>query len=144
MSKTVTVGLSLAMGLAIGVGAGSRLMNPPAEAQTAAAPASFGAGPGAVGADDIFGPYGGAGGRAERSDHAPGPREMDIWRRPRHLRREPEPRVSARRRRVAGHAASAGEAADRYRSERAIPNSRSAVAQRQYHLPARRRRVAPG
>src|SRR5262249_14945437 len=49
-----------------------------------------------------FGPLRRASGMAERSDHAPGPREMDIWRRPRHLRREPEPRVSARRRRVAG------------------------------------------
>jgi hypothetical protein len=57
MSKTVTVGLSLAMGLAIGVAAGSRFMNPPAEAQTAATPASFGAVPGAVGAEDISGPY---------------------------------------------------------------------------------------
>src|SRR5258708_4717350 len=57
MSKTITVGLSLAMGLAIGVAGGSRFMNPPAEAQTAATPASFGAVPGAVGAEDISGPY---------------------------------------------------------------------------------------
>src|SRR6266853_6862348 len=57
MSKTVTVGLSLAMGLAIGVAGGSRLINPPAEAQTAAAPASFSAVPGAIGAQDISGPY---------------------------------------------------------------------------------------
>jgi sugar lactone lactonase YvrE len=57
MSKTITLGLSLAMGVAIGVAAGSRLMNPPAEAQTAATPASFGAVPGAIGAEDISGPY---------------------------------------------------------------------------------------
>src|SRR5262252_9685502 len=57
MSKTVTVGLSLAMGLAIGVAGGSRLVNRPAEAQTAATPASFGAVPGAIGAEDISGPY---------------------------------------------------------------------------------------
>src|SRR6266436_7464008 len=57
MSKTVTVGLSLAMGLAIGVAGGSRLINPPAEAQTATTPASFSAVPGAIGAEDISGPY---------------------------------------------------------------------------------------
>ena len=45
---------------------------------------------------------------AEGSQHAPGPREMDLWRRPRHLRREPESRVSARRRRAAEHPAPAG------------------------------------
>src|SRR5258708_26987129 len=57
MSKTVTVGLSLAMGLAIGAAGVSRFMNPPAEAQTAATPASFSAVPGAIGAEDISGPY---------------------------------------------------------------------------------------
>src|SRR5712671_1196089 len=57
MGKTVTVGLSLAMGLAIGVAGGSRLINPSAEAQTAATPASFSAVPGAIGAEDISGPY---------------------------------------------------------------------------------------
>ena len=57
MGKTVTVGLSLAMGLAIGVAGGSRLINPSAEAQTAATPASFSAVPGAIGAQDISGPY---------------------------------------------------------------------------------------
>src|SRR6266853_1846274 len=57
MSKTVTVGLSLAMGLAIGIAGGSRLINPPAKAQTAAAPASFSAVPGAIGEQDISGPY---------------------------------------------------------------------------------------
>src|SRR5262249_21408947 len=57
MSKTVTVGLSLAMGLAIGVAGGSRLINAPAEAQTATTPASFSAVPGAIGEQDISGPY---------------------------------------------------------------------------------------
>src|SRR5579885_2234475 len=57
MSKTVTVGLSLTMGLAIGIIAGSRLMNPAAEAQTAPTPVSFSAVPGAIGAEDISGPY---------------------------------------------------------------------------------------
>jgi NHL repeat-containing protein len=56
MSKTVTIGLSLAVGLAVGVAGGSRLMNPPAEAQTAAA-TSFSAVPGAVGEQDVSGPY---------------------------------------------------------------------------------------
>jgi hypothetical protein len=59
MSKIVTVGVSLAIGLAIGVAAGSRLMNPPAEAQTAGTPVSFGAVPGAIGAEDISGPRSG-------------------------------------------------------------------------------------
>src|SRR6202521_4436097 len=57
MSKTVTVVLSLAVGVAVGIAGGSRLMSPPAEAQMAAAPTSFSAVPGAVGAEDISGPY---------------------------------------------------------------------------------------
>jgi hypothetical protein len=56
MSKTVTIGLSLAVGLAVGVAGGSRLLNPPAEAQTAA-PTSFSAVPGAIGEQDVAGPY---------------------------------------------------------------------------------------
>src|SRR5215475_13518903 len=50
MSKTVTIVSALAVGLVVGVAGSSRLMNPPAEAQMAAAPASFSAVPGAIGA----------------------------------------------------------------------------------------------
>lgn len=57
MSKTVTAGLSLTMGLVAAIVAGGRLMNPPAEAQTVAVPASFSAVPGAIGAEDVSGPY---------------------------------------------------------------------------------------
>jgi len=58
MSKTVTVGVVVGDGTGHrGVAGGSRLMNPPAEAQTATAPASFSAVPGAIGAQDISGPY---------------------------------------------------------------------------------------
>jgi hypothetical protein len=56
MSKTVTIGLALAVGLAVGIAGGSRLLNPPAEAQTAAT-TSFSAVPGAIGAQDVSGPY---------------------------------------------------------------------------------------
>jgi hypothetical protein len=56
MNKTVTIGLSLAVGVAIGIAGGSRIMNPPAQAQTAAT-TSFSAVPGAVGSEDISGPY---------------------------------------------------------------------------------------
>jgi NHL repeat len=57
MSKTVTIVLSLAVGVAVGVVASSRLMYPAAEAQTAAGPASFSAVAGAIGAEDVSGPY---------------------------------------------------------------------------------------
>src|SRR6187397_905688 len=58
MSKTVAIGLSLAVCLAGGIAGGSRLLTPPAEAQTQrAAPPSFSAVPGAIGAQDISGPY---------------------------------------------------------------------------------------
>jgi sugar lactone lactonase YvrE len=57
MNKTVTIVSALAVGLVVGIAGSSRLMNPPAEAQTAAAPASFSAVPGAIGAQDISGPY---------------------------------------------------------------------------------------
>jgi len=50
------MGLSLAVALAVGIAVNSRLMHP-AEAQTATAPASFSAVPGAIGAQDISGPY---------------------------------------------------------------------------------------
>jgi hypothetical protein len=56
MSKTVTIVSALAVGVALGVVGGNRLMNPPAEAQTAAA-TSFSAVPGAIGEQDISGPY---------------------------------------------------------------------------------------
>src|ERR1700730_10370855 len=57
MSKTVTMVAALAVGLVVGSAGSSRLMNPPAEAQMAAAPTSFSAVPGAIGAEDISGPY---------------------------------------------------------------------------------------
>jgi hypothetical protein len=56
MSKSITIGLSLAVGVAVGVVGGSRLWNPPAEAQTAAT-TSFSAVPGAIGEQDVSGPY---------------------------------------------------------------------------------------
>jgi hypothetical protein len=58
MSKTIiTIGLTLAVGVAAGI-AGSQLLKP-AEAQPAATPVSFSAvaGAGAIGAEDISGPY---------------------------------------------------------------------------------------
>src|SRR5438270_6576005 len=57
MSNTATIALSLGVGVAIGMAAGSWLMNPAAEAQPTALPASFSAVPGAIGAEDISGPY---------------------------------------------------------------------------------------
>ena len=59
MSKTITIVSALAVGAVLGVAAGGRLMNAPAEAQTAAttAPVSFSAVPGAIGAEDVSGPY---------------------------------------------------------------------------------------
>jgi hypothetical protein len=57
MSKTITIVSALAVGVAIGVAGSSRLMSPQAEAQTPALPTSFSAVPGAIGAEDISGPY---------------------------------------------------------------------------------------
>jgi hypothetical protein len=57
MSKTMTILLTLVVGLAIGIAVGGRLVNSPAAAQTTALPVSFGAVPGAIGAEDISGPY---------------------------------------------------------------------------------------
>jgi hypothetical protein len=57
MSRIVTIALSLAVGAALGIAAGSRLMNPRAQAQATTPGASYGAVPGAVGAEDISGPY---------------------------------------------------------------------------------------
>src|SRR3954465_9070315 len=58
MSKTVAIGLSIAVGVAVGFAGSGRLLTSPAEAQTqAAAPPSFSAVPGAIGAQDISGPY---------------------------------------------------------------------------------------
>jgi DNA-binding beta-propeller fold protein YncE len=57
MSKTIAIGLALGVGVAIGVAGGSRLMSPSAEAQTATAPTSFSAVPGAIGEQDVSGPY---------------------------------------------------------------------------------------
>jgi hypothetical protein len=56
MSKTVTIALSLGVGLVVGVVGGSRLMHTPAGAQ-GAMPSSFSAVPGAIGEQDISGPY---------------------------------------------------------------------------------------
>jgi hypothetical protein len=57
MSKTMTILLTLAVGLAVGIVVGGRLVNSPAAAQTTTLPNSFGAVPGAIGAEDISGPY---------------------------------------------------------------------------------------
>jgi hypothetical protein len=54
MNKTVTIVSALAVGVAVGVAVGGRLMNP-ADAQTP--PTSFSAVPGAVGEQDVSGPY---------------------------------------------------------------------------------------
>jgi sugar lactone lactonase YvrE len=56
MNKTGTIVFALAVGTAIGVTGGSRLLNPAAEAQTAMT-SSFSAVPGAIGEQDISGPY---------------------------------------------------------------------------------------
>jgi hypothetical protein len=55
MNRTVTILFALSVGVAIGVTGGSRLVNLSAEAQTAAA--TFSAVPGAIGEQDISGPY---------------------------------------------------------------------------------------
>src|SRR5262245_56535605 len=57
MSKTMTILLTLVVGLTIGIAVVGRLVNSPAAAQTTAPPTSFGAVPGAIGAEDISGPY---------------------------------------------------------------------------------------
>ena len=57
MNKTVTIGLTLAVGVAVGIAVSNGLLNPPAEAEAAATPASFSAVPGAIGAEDVSGPY---------------------------------------------------------------------------------------
>jgi hypothetical protein len=57
MTKTVPIVLSLSVGIIVGLAANGRLMNPAAEAQTAALPTAFSAVPGAVGEEDIAGPY---------------------------------------------------------------------------------------
>jgi hypothetical protein len=57
MAKTIAIVFSLTVGIAVGLVANGRLMNPAAEAQTAAMQASFSAVSGAIGAEDISGPY---------------------------------------------------------------------------------------
>ena len=61
MNKTVTIVSALAVGVAIGAAGSSRLINAPAEAQAPApattAPVSFSAVSGAVGSEDVSGPY---------------------------------------------------------------------------------------
>src|SRR5947209_8074238 len=56
MSKTATIVTALGVGLVVGIAAGGRLLNP-AEAQAPAAAASYSAVPGAIGEQDISGPY---------------------------------------------------------------------------------------
>ena len=56
MNRTVTIVFALSVGAAIGVTGGSRFLNLAAEAQTAAT-TSFSAVPGAIGEQDISGPY---------------------------------------------------------------------------------------
>src|SRR5262249_35212539 len=56
MNRTVTIVFAMSVGVAIGVTGGSRLVNLSAEAQTAAM-TSFSAVPGAIGEEDISGPY---------------------------------------------------------------------------------------
>jgi hypothetical protein len=56
MNRTVTIVFALSIGVAIGVTGGSRLINLAAEAQTAPT-TSFSAVPGAIGEQDISGPY---------------------------------------------------------------------------------------
>jgi sugar lactone lactonase YvrE len=57
MSRTVGLAAALAAGVAIGIFAGSRSAGQPARVDTSAAPASFSAVPGAIGAQDVSGPY---------------------------------------------------------------------------------------
>src|SRR3954447_8558609 len=56
MNRTMTIVFALSIGVAIGITGGSRLLNLSAEAQTAAM-TSFSAVPGAIGEQDISGPY---------------------------------------------------------------------------------------
>src|SRR5438132_13041091 len=56
MSKTATLVSALGVVRVVGIAAGGRLLNP-AEAQAPAAAASYSAVPGAVGEQDISGPY---------------------------------------------------------------------------------------
>ena len=124
MNRTVTILFALSVGVAIGVTGGSRLVNLSAEAQTAAT-TSFSAVPDAIGEQDISGPY---------QVQAGWPKDLstlDLWRRARHLRRKPEPRVPARRRRAAENGAAVEQAPHRRWSERAVPHCRLAVAERQ-------------
>src|SRR5689334_8922360 len=56
MNKNLTIVLALTVGLAVGIVVGGRLMSP-VEAQTGPAGTAFGAVRGAIGAEDISGPY---------------------------------------------------------------------------------------
>src|SRR5438477_10721543 len=57
MNHVATVALALGAGLAIGITVGDRIVSPPAGAQMETSAASFSAVPGAIGAEDISGPY---------------------------------------------------------------------------------------
>ena len=151
MSKTtIAVLAALAVGIAVGV-VGAQMMNPAAETrplEAKAAPAMPAhvqlRSPDAVGAQDVSGPYEVVKDWPQDLADASRPREVDLWRRARRLRREPRSRVPARRRRAAEHPASAGPVPDRCRSERAVPRRRSAVAQRQPGDASGQRRLASG
>jgi len=95
-------------------------MNPPAQAQMGRPPTSFSAVPGAIGEQDVSGPTRCNRG-AEDLATLPGHDKWTYGSARGILRREPEPRVPARRRRVAGPAASGSATADRYRSNVQFP-----------------------
>src|SRR4030081_3748749 len=57
MSKPVPIGLALSVGVVVGIAGSGWLFGHPAGAQTAATPVSFSAVQGAVGAEDVSGPY---------------------------------------------------------------------------------------
>ena len=72
-----------------------------ASAQAASAGNGFAAVPGAIGSEDLTGPYEVVERLAEGHQHAAGQREVDLRRGPGRVRREPEPRVHALPRRAA-------------------------------------------
>src|SRR4030095_1051718 len=81
---------------------------------------------------------------AAGSQHAPWAREMDVWWRARHLRREPESRLSARWGRAPEDRPATDTAISRGWPERAVSTCGSAVAQREHGLAARSGRGGGG
>jgi len=57
MTRSATIVLALAVGLTVGIAVGGWLINSPAVAQTRTTATSFSAVPGAIGAEDVSGPY---------------------------------------------------------------------------------------